>query len=102
MLSTALAATVLDELGNDPSVRLLTGGGLKGMVRLAASDPAMWESIAETNAHNITEALRSIEREIAQLRESIGTADFRREFERARTFNPCAPPPTDDSDPPKF
>lgn len=100
MLSTALAATVLDELGGDPTVHLLTGGGLKGMIRLAASDPAMWESIAETNSHNITDALRSIEREIALLRESIGTEDFRREFERARTFNPSQP--KDDTEPPKF
>jgi prephenate dehydrogenase len=103
MLSTALAAAVMDELGDDANVHVLTGGGLKGMVRLAASDPAMWTSIAETNTANISDALQAVEREIALLRESLGKENFRREFERARSFNPSAPPPeSDDTDPPKF
>jgi prephenate dehydrogenase len=101
VVSTALAATVKDELGDDPSIPMLTGGGLKGMIRLAASDPAMWESIANTNSENIAEALLAIEREIARLRESLGTKDFRREFERARSFNPTATPAADTA-PPKF
>jgi prephenate dehydrogenase len=103
MLSTALAAAVMDELGDEPSVHLLTGGGLKGMVRLAASDPAMWTSIAETNKENINDALRAVEREIELLRKSLGSEAFRKEFERARRFNPSAPPPeADDTEPPKF
>ncbi len=102
MLSTALAAAVMDELGAEPSVHLLTGGGLKGMIRLAASDPAMWTSIAETNTTNIADALRAVEREIELLRKSLGTEPFRKEFERARAFNPSAPPQDTNDEPPKF
>jgi prephenate dehydrogenase len=88
LLSTALAATVMDAIGDEKKVGRLMGGGLRGMLRLAASDPAMWAGVAQTNRANIAEALEGMENELRRLRLSLGDESFRAEFERARSFRP--------------
>jgi prephenate dehydrogenase len=86
MLSTALALTLKQAFAaSDPGLQI-HAGGLRTMLRLAASDPAMWEQIAASNRHNIAAALESLETELRNLRLSLGGAGFRVQFEQAREF----------------
>jgi len=86
MLSTALALTLEEVFGGDSPALKVHAGGLKSMLRLAGSDPAMWEQVAASNRANIAEALECMEGELRKLRESLGSAEFRKKFEQAREF----------------
>jgi len=86
MLSTALALTLEEAFGADNPALQVHGGGLRAMLRLAASDPAMWEQVAASNQENISAALERMEAELRKLRESLGSAEFRAKFEQARAF----------------
>jgi prephenate dehydrogenase len=56
------------------------------MLRLAASEPKMWEQIAASNQPNIAAALERMESTLKSLRESLGQPEFRAKFEQAREF----------------
>jgi len=87
MLSTALSMTLAQRFADEQNPALqIHAGGLRSMLRLAASDPVMWEQIASSNAANIAEALECFEHELRTLRESLGKPDFRHRFEAAREF----------------
>ncbi len=86
MLSTALAATLEEELGNDPDVQAIGGRALREMTRLAQSPYSMWRDIALTNTANIQEALLRLEQRLAHLRENLRTREMEAEFEAARRF----------------
>ena len=73
MLSTALAATLHDEFGNDPDLEAIGGRALREMTRLAQSPYSMWRDIALTNTANIQEALLRLEQRLAHLRENLRT-----------------------------
>ncbi len=86
MLSTALALTLAENFeAGDPALEI-HGGGLRTMLRLAGSEPKMWEQIAASNRDNIAQALEQMESTLRQLRESLGEAEFRAKFEQAREF----------------
>jgi prephenate dehydrogenase len=86
MVSTALAATLQDELGNDADVQAIGGRALREMTRLASSPYAMWRDIALTNTANIQDALHRLEQRLAQLRENLRTRELETEFDTARRF----------------
>jgi len=86
MLSTALALTLEEEFGAANPALEIHAGGLRTMLRLAGSDPVMWEQIAASNPQNIVAALERFEGELRMLRESFGDPEFRRRFETAREF----------------
>jgi prephenate dehydrogenase len=86
MLSTALALTLERAFGADNPALQVHAGGLRAMLRLAGSDPAMWEQVAASNRENLSEALERMEAELRKLRESLGSAEFRARFEQAREF----------------
>jgi prephenate dehydrogenase len=86
MLSTALAASVLDELGNDPELLAVGGRALREMTRIAASPYSMWRDIALTNTKNIEEALSRLEQRLAHIRENLRTPELKAEFERGNRF----------------
>ncbi len=86
MLSTALAATLYDEFGNDPDLEAIGGRALREMTRLARSPYSMWRDIALTNTANIQEALQRLEQRLAHLRENLRTREMEAEFDRARRF----------------
>ncbi len=87
MLSSALALTLARAFGSPENPGLqVHAGGLRTMLRLAQSDPIMWEQIAASNTVNIAEALEALERELRELRQSLGTAGFRARFDAAREF----------------
>jgi prephenate dehydrogenase len=86
MLSSALALTLEQAFSmGDPAVQV-HGGGLRTMLRLAESNPAMWEQIAASNRDNLAEAMQSMEAELRSFRESLGSPEFRKKFEQARKF----------------
>ncbi len=82
MLSTALALTLEEVFGSigNPALQI-HAGGLRSMLRLAGSEPAMWEQIAASNRVNIAEALERMEAELRKMRERLGGPEFRRKFQ---------------------
>jgi prephenate dehydrogenase len=86
MLSTVLALTLERAFGVGNPALQIHAGGLRDMLRLARSEPSMWEQIATSNRQNIAEAIQRIEDELKALRESLGTPEFRTKFEQAREF----------------
>jgi prephenate dehydrogenase len=87
LLSTALGLTLEKAFGADNPALQVHAGGLQSMLRLAASDPAMWEQIAASNQQNLAAALESVEAQLKALRQSLGSPEFRRRFEQAREFS---------------
>jgi prephenate dehydrogenase len=86
MLATALAATVVDELGDDPELLAIGGRALREMTRIASSPYSMWRDIALTNSKNIEEALMRMEQRLAHIRENLRTPELKAEFERGHQF----------------
>lgn len=86
MISTALAGTLVEQVGDDPDVKAIGGRALKEMTRIAASPYSMWRDIAMTNTQNLEEALLKLEQKLAYLRENLKTAGLREEFERGNKF----------------
>jgi prephenate dehydrogenase len=86
MLSTALAATLHDEFGNDPELEAIGGRALREMTRLAQSPYSMWRDIALTNTANIQAALLRLEQRLAHLRENLRSRELEAEFDTARRF----------------
>ena len=82
MISTALAASLVDEFGPAP---LLEAGGraLREMTRISSSPYSMWRDIAITNKKNIGDALLKLEQRLAHIRENLDSRELAAEFERA-------------------
>ena len=82
MISTALAAALVDEFGDAP---LLEAGGraLREMTRISSSPYSMWRDIAITNKKNIANALLKLEQRLAHIRENLDSRELAAEFERA-------------------
>jgi prephenate dehydrogenase len=57
-VSTALAAALEEEFGDDADVHAIGGRALKEMTRLAESPYSMWRDIALTNESNVQQALQ--------------------------------------------
>jgi len=87
MLSTALAAAIEEEFGDDAELRAVSGRALSDMTRLAASPYAMWRDIALTNSANLEAALLKLEQRLAHLRENLRTAELREQFDNANRFH---------------
>jgi prephenate dehydrogenase len=83
MISTALAAGLVEEFG--PNAPLLDAGGraLREMTRISSSPYSMWRDIALTNKKNIASALLRLEQRLAHIRENLDTRELEVEFERA-------------------
>ncbi|MGH9564682.1 MAG: prephenate dehydrogenase/arogenate dehydrogenase family protein [Candidatus Angelobacter sp.] len=86
MVSTALAATLVEEFGSDPDLHAIGGRALREMTRIAASPYSMWRDIAYTNSGNIENALHKLEQRLAHLRESLRSPALKTEFEQANHF----------------
>jgi prephenate dehydrogenase len=86
MLSTALALTLAETFEPGDAALAIHAGGLRTMLRLASSEPKMWEQIAASNRDNIAAALEQMEAVLGKMRQTLGQPEFRAEFERAREF----------------
>jgi len=83
MISTALAAVLVDEYGEDAPLLEAGGRALREMTRISASPYSMWRDIALTNKKNLREALLKLEQRLAHIRENLDTRELAVEFERA-------------------
>ena len=83
MISTALAATLVDEFGEDAPVLDIGGRALRELTRISASPYSMWRDIAITNRDNLGRALMKLEQRLAHIRENLDSKQLADEFERA-------------------
>jgi prephenate dehydrogenase len=83
MISTALAAALVDEFGPDAPVLDIGGRALREMTRISGSPYSMWRDVAITNRKNLSDALQKLEQRLAHLRENLDSRELATEFERA-------------------
>jgi prephenate dehydrogenase len=83
LISTALAATLVEEYGEDAPLLDAGGRALREMTRISASPYSMWRDVALTNKTSIQEALLKMEQRLAHIRENLDTRELAMEFERA-------------------
>jgi len=83
MISTALAATLVEEFGPEAPLLEIGGRALRDLTRISGSPYSMWRDIAITNRGNIADALQKLEQQLAHIRENLDTRELAAEFERA-------------------
>jgi prephenate dehydrogenase len=83
MVSTALAASLVDEYGERAPLLESGGRALREMTRIAASPYSMWRDVALTNKQSIAGALLKLEQRLAHIRENLDTRELEQEFDRA-------------------
>src|SRR5271165_276142 len=90
MISTALAATLVEEFGAEAPVLDIGGRALREMTRISGNPYSMWRDIAITNRKNLSKALQKLEQRLAHIRENLDSRELAAEFERAHqlTKNP--------------
>jgi prephenate dehydrogenase len=91
MISTALAAALVEEYGEGAPLLDIAGRGLRQMTRLSASPYSMWRDVSLTNKDNLQNALWKLEQRLAHIRENLDSRELAAEFEQARRLHP--PPP---------
>ena len=83
LISTALAASLVDQYGEDAPLLEAGGRALREMTRISSSPYSMWRDIALTNKHSLQDALLKLEQRLAHIRENLDTRELAMEFERA-------------------
>jgi prephenate dehydrogenase len=83
MISTALAAALVDEFGSEAPVLEIGGRALREMTRISGSPYSMWRDIAITNRKNLSDVLQKMEQRLAHIRENLDSRELAAEFERA-------------------
>jgi len=82
-ISTALAAALVEEYGEDAPLLEAGGRALREMTRISASPYSMWRDVALTNTKNVAGALLKLEQRLAHIRENLGSRELAIEFEQA-------------------
>ncbi len=83
MMSTALAAALVDEFGAEAPLLPAGGRALQEMTRISASPYSMWRDVAISNRKNLADALWKVEQRLAHIRENLATRELAVEFEQA-------------------
>jgi len=83
MMSTALAAALVEEFGAEAPLLPAGGRALQEMTRISASPYSMWRDVAISNQKNLADALWKVEQRLAHIRENLATRELAVEFERA-------------------
>jgi prephenate dehydrogenase len=83
MVSTALAAALVEEFGGDAPMLDIGGRALREMTRISGSPYSMWRDVAITNKKNLADALEKLEHRLAHIRQNLDTRELAQEFERA-------------------
>jgi prephenate dehydrogenase len=91
MISTALAASLVDEFGEDAPLLDIGGRALRELTRISSSPYSMWRDIAITNRKNLAEAMQKLEQRLAHIRENLDTKQLADEFERAHRLRKNSP-----------
>jgi prephenate dehydrogenase len=90
MISTALAAALVEEFGEDAPLLPAGGRALREMTRISASPYSMWRDIAVSNKKNLEDALFKVEQRLAHIRENLSTRQLAEEFEQAHGLKKSA------------
>jgi prephenate dehydrogenase len=91
MISTALAAALVEEFGDEAPLLPAGGRALQEMTRISASPYSMWRDIAITNQKNLDRALSKVEQRLAHIRENLATRQLADEFEQAHQLRKIIP-----------
>jgi prephenate dehydrogenase len=91
MISTGLAATLVEEFGEDASLLEAGGRALREMTRISASPYGIWRDVVLTNKKNVGEALLKLEQKLAHIRENLDTRGLEEEFEGAHRLRKVSP-----------
>jgi prephenate dehydrogenase len=91
MISTALAAALVDEFGSEAPLLPAGGRALQEMTRISASPYSMWRDVAISNKKNLESALWKVEQRLAHIRENLATRGLAEEFERAHELRKAPP-----------
>src|SRR5215467_2934653 len=91
MISTALAAALVDEFGPDAPVLDIGGRALREMTRISGSPYSMWRDIAITNRDNLGPAILKLEQRLAHIRQNLDSKQLADEFERAHQLKKSSP-----------
>jgi len=83
MMSTALAAALVEEFGSEAPLLPAGGRALQEMTRISASPYSMWRDVAISNKKNLEDALWKVEQRLAHIRENLATRQLADEFEQA-------------------
>src|SRR5258708_26813483 len=83
MISTALAATLVEEFGEEAPLLPAGGRALQEMAPISASPDSLWRDVAISNKKNLEDALWKLEQRLAHIRENLGTRQLANEFELA-------------------
>ena len=83
MMSTALAAALVEEFGAEAPLLSAGGRALREMTRISASPYSMWRDVAISNRKNLEKALWKVEQRLAHIRENLATRQLADEFEQA-------------------
>ncbi len=86
MISTALAAALVEEFGDEAPLLPAGGRALQEMTRISASPYSMWRDIAISNKANLEKALWKVEQRLAHIRENLATRQLAEEFELAHAL----------------
>jgi len=86
MMSTALAAALVEEFGAEAPLLPAGGRALQEMTRISASPYSMWRDIAISNQRNLENALWRVEQRLAHIRENLTTRQLAAEFEQAHAL----------------
>jgi prephenate dehydrogenase len=92
MIATGLAASLVEEFGEDATLLDAGGRALREMTRISASPYSMWRDIALTNKKNIAHALIKLEQRLAHIRENLDSRELAEEFDRAHHLRKNAGP----------
>ncbi len=91
MMSTALAAALVEEFGAEAPVLPAGGRALQEMTRISASPYSMWRDVAISNKKNLEDALWKVEQRLAHIRENLATRGLAEEFEQAHQLRKRIP-----------
>ena len=83
MISTGLAAALVEEFGTELPLLKAGGRALREMTRISASPYSMWRDIALTNKKHLGHALLQMEQKLAHIRENLETRELDAEFQTA-------------------
>jgi prephenate dehydrogenase len=91
LISTALAAALVDEFGPDAPVLDIGGRALREMTRISGSPYSMWRDVAITNRKNISDVIQKLEQRLAHIRENLDSRELAAEFEQAHELRKNPP-----------
>jgi prephenate dehydrogenase len=93
MISTALAAALVEEYGAEAPLLDTGGRALREMTRISGSPYSWWRDVAITNKPNLQDAISKLEQRLAHIRENLDTRELATQFDEAHQLRKTAREP---------